>query len=384
MKLNLFSLNSILLFIMKIEFTKKNYRNIFKHPLMGVTFPIWLRILWMNKFAISLGFIPKVISITFTSLFNTPLHFLEFLIYSRRIKKQEVKEPIFIIGHPRSGTTHLHYLMSKDKSKAFCTLYQGLLPHSFLIGGNLLQRMIAKSIPSTRPQDEVKVSVDSPKEEEFAIATMSGVSYLMTFYFPQFAMKHFEESVLFKSDKRKKQWQKSFKYFIQKLSYYNSGKQLILKSPANTGRIKEILEVFPDAKFVHIHRDPIEVYQSTVRLYEKIIQETSFQEVEREVVDEYIISSYRLMYDKFEKEKSLISAFCFSSISYSELLQNPLQQLQRIYTELGINGFSESKTNFEKEILVTKDYKKNSYSQLSAKKIERLKKEWRLNNDTLN
>ncbi len=357
---------------MRIAFTKKNYRNIFKHPLMGVTFLVWLRILWENKFAISLRFIPRAISITFISFLNSPLHIMEYTVYSRRIKAQKVKEPIFILGHPRSGTTHLHYLMSKDKSKAFCTLYQGLLPHSFLVGGNAMRKMISKSIPKTRPQDEVKINIDSPKEEEFAIATMSGVSYLMTFYFPKFAMKHFEDGVLFKNDKRKKLWQTNFKYFVQKLSFAHEGKQLILKSPANTGRVKEILDVFPDAKFIYIHRNPIEVYQSTVRLYEKVIQETSFQEVEKEYIEEYIVSSYRLMLRKYKLEKELISKGSLTELSYGSLLQKPILELEKIYSDLNLKGFSESKNNFEEELDLTKNYKNNSYETLSMEKGQEL------------
>ena len=361
---------------MKIEFSQKNYRNIFKHPLMGVTFPVWCKILWMNRFKISPVFIPKVLSISLVSLFNSPMHFVEFLMYSRRIKKQEVRAPIFILGHPRSGTTHLHYLMTKDSSKAFCTLYQGLLPHSFLIGGDVMRKMISKSIPATRPQDEVKINIDSPKEEEFAIASRCGTSYLMTFYFPLFGAKHFKESVLFEDPKKKKIWQKNFKYFIQKLNYANKGKQLILKSPANTGRIKEILEVFPEAKFVHIHRDPVEVYQSTVKLYEKVVQETSFQKIDGAVVEKYIVESYQLMYEKFDIEKDLIPTNCFSTVSYAELLQNPLDELARIYAELEIDGFEESKIEFEKEIENTKEYQKNTYSKLPQNKEAELRRAW--------
>ncbi len=365
---------------MKIEFSQKNYRNIFKHPLMGVNFPVWCQILWRNRFQISPVFIPKALSITFVSLFNSPLHLIEYIVYSRRIKKQKVKEPIFILGHPRSGTTHLHYLMSKDTSKAFCTLYQGLLPHSFLVGGDVMRKMISKSIPATRPQDEVKISIDSPKEEEFAIATMTGVSYLLTFYFPNSVMKHFKESVLFENQKKKKIWQKNFKYFIQKLSFAHQGKQLILKSPANTGRIKEILEVFPDAKFVHIHRDPIEVYQSTVKLYEKVVQETSFQKVSEDQVksiEKYIIESYRLMYEKFEKEKELIPEQRLTTVAYSDLLKDPMNELSKVYRELNLTSFKESKSNFENELIQTKGYNKNTYSKLSADKIDELRRDWK-------
>ncbi len=361
---------------MEINFSSKQYLNIFKHPLMGVTFPRWCQILWENKLRISFPFLPKVLFICIVSILNIPFHVLEYLLYTRRIKKEVVKAPIFIIGHPRSGTTHLHYLMSKDESKAFCTLYQGLLPHSFLVGGKILRKMMAKSIPKTRPQDEVKIGIDSPKEEEFAIATMSGVSYLMTFYFPRFAMKHFKESVLFEDERKKNRWKKSFQYFIQKLSYVNQGKQLILKSPANTGRVKEILEVFPDAKFVHISRNPIEVYQSTVKLYEKVVEETSFQKVNEEELEVFIIEAYRLLFQKYENDKELIPKGNLVHISYEELLTKGLLELKKVYDDLCLSGYESNLANFEEEFIQTKDYKRNRYSPLSKDKLQELEQKW--------
>ena len=69
-------------------------------------------------------------------------------------------------------------------------------------------------------------------------------------------------------------------FFVKKLNYKHAGKRILLKSPSNTGRVKEILDLYPDACFIHIHRDPFEVYQSNEKLYEKILPLLGFQKVE--------------------------------------------------------------------------------------------------------
>ncbi|MDX2361541.1 MAG: sulfotransferase [Crocinitomicaceae bacterium] len=354
-----------------------NYLNIFVHPILGVSIHNWFRVLWKHNFRIHPAFIPKIIFITATAIFNAPFQLLEYLIYSRRIKKQVVKSPVFILGHPRSGTTHLFYLLSKDERFSYCTAYNAVLPHVFLVGGKGLKKMVGTSIPETRPQDNVKMSIDSPKEEEFAMANMTSTSYMFGFYFPRRAKKSFEESVSFEGgESYRQEWLRNYKYYLQKLTYRYPNKQLLIKSPANTGRIKEILELFPDAKFIHIHRDPMEVFQSTKGLYEKIIQTTSFQSANESEVRDYIMFSYRKMYEKFFAEVDLIKKDKLVEIGYNDLDELPLKTIERIYDGLGLEDFSAAKKNIAKELEDTVDYKKNTHSSLTEEEKERINKEW--------
>ena len=51
----------------------------------------------------------------------------------------------------------------------------------------------------------------------------------------------------------------------------------MLKSPTHTARVRTILEVFPDAKFIHIVRDPLVLFPSTVRLWKSLSEVQGFQ-----------------------------------------------------------------------------------------------------------
>ena len=362
---------------MDLKIKSSSFINIFKHPLMGISFHNWMRVLAVDNFRIHLFFLPKVLFMTGNTLLNAPFQAYEYLRYSRKIKKQKVIAPVFILGHPRSGTTYLHYLMSKDKQFAYCTVYDAILPHIFLSGGKLFKGLIASSLPPTRPQDDVKVTIDSPKEEEFAMASMSRTSYMFGFYFPRKAQKQFERSVLFShKPKDAEHWKKNFDFFLKKLTLKNNGKPLLLKSPANTGRVKQILELYPDAKFIHIHRDPQEVYRSTVRLYEKIIPITSFQAANEDEMRAYIISSYRSMYEKYFSDTASLSANQLVEISFKSLDSNPLQTLREVYNKVELSGFDAAVTEIEQEIKDSSDYKKNSYSPLDTNTQDHLREEW--------
>ena len=359
---------------MNINYKTKNKLGLLKHPLMGITFHNWIRLVAQQNGGINFKYWPKAVIITIISILNSPLQLLEYLLFNRKVKSQVVKSPVFIIGHPRSGTTFLHYLMSKDDNFGYCTIHESLLPHTFIVGGNIFKLIISKSLPSTRPQDGVAVSADSPQEEEFAIASTCGISYMNSFFFPKNAKENFEESVLFKNDKAKRRWQAAFKFYLQKLTYAKNGKQLLLKSPANTGRIKEILEIFPDAKFIHIRRDPIEVYQSTIKLFEKIVPLTCFQKVGNSVLEDFIIDSYRLMNEKYLREAEEIAKGKIAHVEYSNFVNDPLTFLKSIYREIDLTSFDHSFSAFEGEIIRTENYSRNSYDAISNQSKERLLK----------
>src|SRR6266498_4529969 len=60
-----------------------------------------------------------------------PLAFLQFLFYSRKIKRTAIiKQPVFILGHYRSGTTWLHKLMAGDGRFGFISYYDIICPNS--------------------------------------------------------------------------------------------------------------------------------------------------------------------------------------------------------------------------------------------------------------
>lgn len=362
---------------MKVAFKISDYLNFFRHPMLGTSLQNWIRVLWRAGFRIHPAFLLRFLFITGNAVLNVPFQWVERLLHGRKIREQKVQSPVFIIGHPRSGTTHLHYLLSRDPQFAYCTVYQAMIPHLFLTSGRALKGLVKRALPETRPQDKMPISIDSPKEEEFAMANSSRTSYMFTFYFPRRAELFFKEGVVFsESPSDRIHWMRHFDFFVKKLSYANKGKRLLLKSPANTARVSEILELYPDAKFIHIHRDPLEVYRSTVRLYEKVLPGTSFQKVDAADLESYIVQSYRWMLEKYDADRSAIPADQLVEIAFDELEQRPLDTLERVYQSLGMNWNEETKGFLNEELTASSDYQKNTYDPLPKETQERLRKEW--------
>lgn len=363
---------------MNLKFTYKNYLNLTTHTAMGSSLPKWIGLLVKNGFLIDIRFLPKVLFITCNVILNAPVQLFEYLRYNRQIKKVKIKRPIFIIGHYRSGTTYLHNVLCKDPNFRFCTTYEALTPNIFLSTGNITKKILDKAMPATRPQDNVTAGADTPNEEEFAMGNISCTSLTHGYYFPKNMYTVFDESVVFEKDtiKNANHWQKHFDYFLKKLSYKNESKQLILKSPANTARMKEILGLYPDACFIHIHRNPYTVYQSNVNLYEKILPLLSFQKPKGKFIEDFILYAYEKMYRRFIKDKVNIPHNQLFEMAYADFVQNPVEQLQNAYKQLNLGEFETALPYLQEEINAVKNYKTNTYVGLDTETKKTITNKW--------
>src|SRR4029077_672382 len=93
-------------------------------------------------------------------------------------------------------------------------------------------------------------------------------------------------------------WKAAIVWFLKKLTLV-SDRPLLLKSPPHTARIRLLLELFPGARFVHVHRHPYTVFQSTKHLWKTGPSFWQLQRSDHRVVDQYIIDTYKMMYDIF-------------------------------------------------------------------------------------
>ena len=87
-------------------------------------------------------------------------------------------------------------------------------------------------------------------------------------------------------------------------------------------RVKTLLEMFP-ARFVHIVRDPYTVFASTVNLWKTLYTKHGLQTPRYEGLEEYVLQTFEQIYDKFERDRSLLGADQFCEIRYEDLVRDP-------------------------------------------------------------
>ena len=130
------------------------------------------------------------------------------------------------------------------------------------------------------------------------------------------------------------EWRHSYLYLLKAATRQYGGKRLVLKNPVNTCRIGAILELFPDAKFVHICRDPFEVFKSSLRLYRSVLDLVSLQTIDDDRIEEYVLKFYRQMMQQYLGDRNKIPAGNLVEVRYENLDENPVREIERIYEEL--------------------------------------------------
>jgi hypothetical protein len=348
---------------MKARFEKREYLILNKQPLAGTTLVNWAKVLIENRFHIDWQFIPKAMYVTTMILGTTPLRLMEQRNLEEKLENITIEKPIFIIGHWRSGTTFLQYLLGKDTNLGYVSTMETLDPSIFLKYDKLLGTIVANSLPEKRPMDNLEMGTNLPYEEEYAIANLSPYSFYHAWYFPRAIDRYFKRYVLYEGVERQivDTWKHVYQSFLKKIAYKHPGKQIVLKSLVNTAKIKLLLEMFPDAKFIHQYRNPYEVYASTWKLYDSILPLFSFQHIDKEAFDKSILNIYRQLTEKYLRERHLIPKENLIELRYEEFVQDPYKALETIYVTFGIPSFQNARPAFEQYLKQHATYERNHY-----------------------
>jgi hypothetical protein len=334
--------------------------------LTGITFGKWCQLLAENHFQISPAYLHRAAVITLASLSNSACAAVETLRFGKAIEQAEKpKAPLFILGHWRSGTTLLHELLAQDSAQfQFPNTYQVVNPYTFLTTENFTTRMFPWLVPEKRPMDNMALKFTSPQEDEFAPLLMTLTSLYLGTSFPR-RMEHYDRYMTFRDVDRTKveAWKSAFVLFCKKLSL-NDDRTLLIKSPPHTARIRTILEMFPDARFVHIHRDPYRVFQSQRHFFDTAGWYTYLQKPDIDAIDEGILQRHEVMYDAFFEDLPLIPEGRFIDIRFDDIESDPVNEIGKVYAHLGLEGFARFKPELSRYVDALKGYQKNSFTDL--------------------
>ncbi|MFX1574140.1 MAG: sulfotransferase [Promethearchaeota archaeon] len=345
-------------------------------PIFGCSFKNLMKLLISNG-KIAVKHYPRIFFMYAVTIVGIPFRVREKLLYSKRIKRTKiVYPPIFIIGHWRSGTTHLHNLLCQDPQFGFINMLQASFPNSFL-SNNFFKFWMKKLLPETRPMDNMKMGVEEAQEDEMALGNLIPYTFYNALYFPKRMVEYYHRYVRFRniSSKISQKWKYNYDYLLKTTTLNMKGKCLILKNPVNTARIRILLELYPDAKFIHIFRNPYIIFLSTRHFYKKAIEQFMFQKVSKEIIERNIVEIYKNMMKVYLNQKKLIPNRNLVEIRFEDLELDPLNQLKIIYTTLKLPGFEKNKDKFTMYLKQLINYKKNKF-QLNDRIIELIRRHW--------
>ena len=338
----------------------------------GADYIFWLRLLWRNRFAVS----PRYWYIAFIAsnltFWNMVARWFEYGLYGSRIRNTKlVAPPIFVLGHWRTGTTLLHELLVLDPLFTSPTTLQCVAPCHSLLSENFFKTYCNFLVPDKRPMDNMAVGWDRPQEDEFALCLLGEPSTYADWAFPDRPPMYpgaLDLSGLTRPQLRR--WKRTLLRFLKTLTFRDP-RRLVLKSPPHTARVKVLLEMFPDARFVHIVRDPYVVFSSTVKLWKSLYQKECLQTPRDDSsIREKVFREFRVIYDRLEEAKPLIPKGHFHEVRYEELVKDTAGEMRKVYDALHLDGFDEYRPKLQEYLDRNAGYETNKFQMSDADRAE--------------
>lgn len=274
------------------------------------------------------------------------LRFLSNLLLLREAEKSNpeildgaIDRPIFITGMPRSGTTFLHALLCEDHSNQAVRCWETIYPYPMENErGRSPERYqrkverqlaifakIAPELSSLHP-----IGARSPQEcTEIMGHVFRSLRFDTTHHVPSY--RHWLDNAGHLAAYR------FHKRFLKHLQHRNGPGCWILKCPDHVFALSAIRDVYPDARFVFLHRDPLEVLASVARLTE-VLRRPFTRQVDRlqigRQVSERWMHGATILIETFENDALPSDRACH--INFRRFVEDPLSCVAALYERFGL------------------------------------------------
>jgi omega-hydroxy-beta-dihydromenaquinone-9 sulfotransferase len=278
------------------------------------------------------------------------LGFLCDEIFYRSYKKTDIKEPLFIVGMPRTATSFLFYVLSEDKDRfSAMKLWEILFAPSvtqkkFLIFLYKLDKLLNGFFLSILKKIDYEIfhrfkkihsiSLLNVEEDEYILMHNLSCS-LLVFIFPKWSYIHslikFDQDL---SESRKKRIMAYYRKCIQKHLYvFAPNKIYLAKSPSHTSKIDSLKNTFIGCKFIYMLRIPEECISSAIGMYQvynKIFRTKAKAETLAEVTLSFadLWYTYTGIIEEMSKDTAII-------LKYDDVVKNPDKSIRRLYKLFG-------------------------------------------------
>lgn len=245
------------------------------------------------------------------------------------LARQEIREPVFIMGLPRSGTSLLHRLLSADPEHRCPLMWEVRSPSPPTRANE--KRRIQKAtqscnffnwlVPTFRYVHAIGAEV--PQEcVSLMTPTFLSDQFDAMYYVPSYRAWFFRQNL-----------RPAYEYhrrFLQQLQFRRAAGRWVLKAPTHMFAMPALLSVYPDALFVQTHRTPVDSMASVSSLV------TVLRSAFSDAVDSLTVSREAIHYwsetmKKFLPERDRLANNRICDIQYDEIRREPIRAVRRIY-----------------------------------------------------
>jgi omega-hydroxy-beta-dihydromenaquinone-9 sulfotransferase len=307
-------------------------------------------------------------------------------IFFGGFRKQNVANPVFILGNFRSGSTMLHRLLARDTSNFTSIktweIYSApsISQRKFLRGlrivdaffGGRLHRLLLDW--NSRQLGQVKihtVGIYEPEEDE-GLLYYVWYSLFVWFFFPdQFQHARFDMFDRFLKAPVKRRIMRFYRRCIQRHLYCRGpGLTYLSKNPSHTGKIDSLLREFPDAHIVYLYRNPEDMISSTVSWFSFAMH--YFSDIpeaypRKDVIMEMARHYYLYPVKRLEKE----SGERYMMINYKDLTGRLEEVVTAMYRQFGFTMTERVRSDVKKTARRSKNYASRHYHSTEQTGISR-------------
>lgn len=266
------------------------------------------------------------------------------------LRRTEVREPVFCVGHARSGTTYLHRLMARDQQFSVVLMYEMFFPSllekrllrllfradEVLFGKWLRHRIDAiEQRAFAETNDMHRTGFFAAEEDDFLLTWSLGSGFWIVLfpYLGQLDFYHVDRW----SERKRRRLMTFYKECVRRQLALNGGRTHLSKNPTFCGRVEALIDTFPDAKFIVPMRNPYETIPSLLKMLQTTWElqgrdERLIMESMRILADQSL-DSYRHPLDVLARHPEIRSCV----IDYRDLVGDPAATMRRVYDDLDLD-----------------------------------------------
>ena len=342
----------------------------------GIEFSRLVRLMRRNAVSFYPKYFLRFMFLAQSAIWSDLFSWIETKRFGEKIAATPIpQDPIFIIGHWRTGSTLLHQLLNLDPNLAAPTLFQVAEPGCFICGYRYYLPIFAAMVPNHRPMDNVKIGMNEPQEDEYAIYRITDHSPIERLVFPKDKKYFLLDSCSFlpNDENEKNEWVEILCAYFKKLTFFHK-KRIVSKNPFNSWRIIELAAMFPEAKFIHIVRHPYDVIPSTINMWKIVLQQNSLNDKGSYPGIEEVTEGLAKILTTIKRDSTVLQYENFYEMRFEDLEADPIALIKEIYSRFHMPFTNELSNKIQSFMHDLKDYKKNEF-QLDIKEKELIRKQ---------
>ena len=192
---------------------------------------------------------------------------------------------------------------------------------------------------------------------------MCPYSYYNFWYYPKDMLDLCDRYLTFERIKpgEEQAFKEAFMKIVKISLWSTGGTQYLSKNPPHTGHVKSLVELFPNAKFIYLMRNPYTVFESTRSFFTQTIAPLKMQEISDDDIEMNAIRVYPRLYEAYQQQKHFIPEGNLYEVKFEEFERDAYTTTKDIYAKLGLPGWEESEPAIRAYIESKRGYKKNQY-----------------------